>query len=73
MSRDERTESIEAVASAYRQRDAQGRIHPSAAWWDLAPEARERAFDLQTITREMERAMDAREWSGTVRAVLARL
>ena len=64
---------IESVTSAWRDRDASGRTVPTPAWWDLSPDARELAFEAQGATRELERAIDPRGFSGTVRAVLKRL
>jgi hypothetical protein len=64
---------VEATVSAYRERDGEGRIPPSPAWWDLPPEAREEAFSRQWVARAIERAVDPEAWSGTVRAVMARL
>ena len=64
---------IEATAGAWRDRNADRRLVPPPAWWDLPPEARETAFELQRRTRELERALDANGFSGTVRAVMARL
>ena len=64
---------VESTAHAWRERDANGRAVPPPAWWDLPSDARELAFDLQTKTRELERAVDPEGRSGTVRAVMARL
>lgn len=64
-----RDATIEAAITARRERDAEGRIVPPPAWWDLAPEAREELHRLQLVTRLMERAMSGA--SGTVRAVMA--
>lgn len=64
---------VEATAGAWRARDDNRRAVPPPAWWDLSPGARERAFDLQTRTREFERALDEDGFSGTVRAVVARI
>jgi hypothetical protein len=70
---DERDLLIESVTSAWRDRDASGRVVPPPAWWDLAPDDRLLAFDAQAETRELERARDDAGFSGTVRAVLERL
>ena len=72
MSADERA-LIEAAVSAHRPIDAEGRTLPSPAFMDLPPEAREIAADLQAATRELERALDERGWSGTVKAVMRRI
>jgi hypothetical protein len=61
---------IEAAATTYRERDAEGRIVPPPAWWDLSVEAREELFRRQTLSRMIERAADPAGRSGTVRAVL---
>jgi hypothetical protein len=63
---------IEAAVSAYRERDADGRIVPPPAWWDLSGEAREELFERQLLSRELERAAHPNGWSTTVSAVLAR-
>ena len=64
---------VESVTSAWRDRDPSGRPVPPPGWWDLSPDDRELAFDAQSATRELERAVDPRGWSGTVRAVLERV
>jgi hypothetical protein len=70
---DERDLLIEATTIARRERDGRGRLIAPPAWHDLPPDAREAAFDAQTRTRDLERAVDARGYSGTVRAVLERI
>ena len=37
---------IEAAITPYRERDAEGRIVPPPAWWDLPPEALDELFGL---------------------------
>ncbi|PYV11521.1 MAG: hypothetical protein DMG07_18960 [Acidobacteria bacterium] len=64
---------IEAAVSAFRERNAFGRILPASAWWDLAPEDREALFDRQLESRLLERAIDPDGLSSTARAVLERL
>lgn len=64
---------IEQAASAFRERNAWGRIVPAPAWWDLPPEARESVFQLQIESRIVERALQPDGRSTTVRAVLERL
>jgi len=64
---------VESVVSARRDRDVSGCAVPPPAWWDLSAGARELAFDAQAATRELERAIDPRGFSGTVRAVMERL
>lgn len=73
MNADDLTVLVESVATAWRERDANGRAVPPPAWWDLPPDAREVAFEAQTATRELERAVDREGLSGTVRAVMERL
>jgi hypothetical protein len=68
----ERDALIEALSSAYRERDAFGRIQPAPAWWDLSPEDREEAFECQLVSRNLERVVDPDGLSSTARAVLQR-
>lgn len=65
--------NIEAVCSAFRERTPEGRILAAPDWWDLSPEDREVAFRAQLSVRWLERIVDPRGHSGTVRAVLARI
>lgn len=62
---------IEAAITPYRERNAEGRILPPPAWWDLPPEALDELFAEQVLARELERAV--RGESGTVSAVMARV
>jgi len=64
---------IEATVSVYRTLDADGLSQAPPEWWDLSPESRVRAFEAQVMARALESAMDERGWSGTVRAVMARI
>ena len=64
---------VEAATTAYRERDATGRILPSPAFMDLPPEAREDVVTRQAWMREIERALHPRGWSGTVQAVMERI
>ena len=64
---------VEAAVTAHRERDAEGRIVPPPAWWDLPPEALDELFVQQVLSREIERALDPTGNSGTVQAVLARI
>jgi len=64
---------IEAAVPAYRERDAEGRLVPSPAWWDLSVEAREELFSRQLLSRVLEGAVDPAGRTATARAVLARL
>ncbi len=73
MSTPDRDALIEAAASAFRDRDASGRILPSPDWADLAPEDRDVLFDLQLASRRLESAAHPRGLSSTARAVLARI
>jgi len=64
---------VEAAVTAHRERDAEGRIVPPPAWWDLSPERREELFERQLMSRVIEKAADLGGWSSTVRAVLNRI
>ena len=64
---------IEQAVSAYRERDASGRILPSPAWWDLPPDSRQELFNRQLESRIIERALTPDGMSTTVRSVLERL
>ena len=73
MKDDPRDLLIEAAASAFRERDSRGRILPSPAWMDLAPDDRLAVFERQLESRVFERALDPQGRSTTVRCVLDRL
>jgi hypothetical protein len=62
----------EEAMSAFRERDAWGRILPSPAWMDLAPEGREALFGAQTMARRLEAAIDGDGMSTTVKVVTRR-
>ena len=64
---------IEAAVTPYRERDTDGRIVPSPAWWDLPPEALDELFVEQLLARDIERAVDPEGLSGTGKAVLGRI
>ena len=64
---------IEAALSPFREQDATGRILPHPAWFDLAPEQRERLFEAQMESRALERLMREDGMSATARMVAARL
>ena len=64
---------IEAATTPHRERDADGRIVPPPAWWDLPPEALDDLFVELVLAREIERALDDRGESGTVKAVMTRI
>lgn len=63
----------EAVVSPWRERDRLGRLVPPPEWWDLPGEALEDLYRRQLRARTLERSLDPRGRSGTVRAVMARL
>ena len=62
----------EEAMSAFRERDSWGRILPSSAWMDLAPEEREVLFGAQTMARRLEAALDGDGMSTTAKAVARR-
>ena len=63
----------EAILSPHRERDPEGRVVPPPEWWDLPPEAQDQVFREALAARLLEKEVDARGRSGTVRAVLAGL
>ena len=69
---DDRDALLEAAASAFRERAASGRILPSPAWADLAPDDRDALFELQLAARQVERALDPQGLSATAQVVLGR-
>ncbi|MBP1596228.1 MAG: uncharacterized protein H6Q05_1605 [Acidobacteria bacterium] len=73
MTRDREDILIEQAASAFRERNASGRIQPSPAWWDLAPADRDALFKVQLESRIIESALHPRGFSATIQAVLARI
>jgi hypothetical protein len=73
MKRDDRDLLIETATSAFRARDPEGRILPSPAWMDLAPEDRDELFERQLASRRAERVLDTSGLSTTARAVLSRI
>jgi hypothetical protein len=64
---------VEAAATAYRERDALGRILVSPAFLDLSPADRDTLFAEQLGSRIIERAVDPAGLSSTAHSVLARL
>jgi hypothetical protein len=70
---EERDALIEATLTAFRERDASGRILPSPAWMDLPPADREAAFDAQVAARRLEAALDDDGRNATVRVVAERI
>lgn len=69
----EREILIESAVSAHRESDREGNLQAPPSWWDLPADAREELFELQVVTRELERGVDPHGLSGTVRAVLGRI
>ena len=69
---DDRDALLEAAASAFRERTASGRILPSPAWADLAPDDRAALFELQLVARQVERTLDPQGLSATAQVVLGR-
>jgi len=64
---------LEAATTVRREQDLAGRLIPPPAWWDLAPAALDELFRRQVFAREVERAVDSRGRSGTVKAVMSKL
>ncbi len=64
---------ISQALSAHRERDAEGRIVPNAAWLDLDDAGRDALFDAALAQRKLERALDSDGLSSTARAVLQRI
>ena len=73
MSEREQDVLVESCVTAFRERDAEGRLTPPAAWWDLPPEALDELYAQQLLAREIERALDPQGLSATARAVLTRI
>lgn len=71
--RPERDALIEGVASAWRPRDAYGRIQSHPAWHDLDESGRIDAYETTLVERLLESTLDARGLSATGRAVLGRI
>ena len=69
----EREALIEAVAGAWRPRDAEGTILAHPAWHDLDEAARAEAFEVALAERWMEATLDAGGLSATARLVLGRI
>ena len=64
---------VEQTASAFRARDAEGRVEAPPAWHDLDEAGRVEAFELAAKLRRLEAALDPEGLSTTARAVLARI
>lgn len=73
MSDEQHDALVEAAVTPYRDGDAEGRLVPPPAWWDLSPAARDDLYRLQLAARAMERALDEQGQSGTIKAVLRRI
>ncbi len=73
MSIEPKEQLIERAVSSFRERDSNGLIRPSPAWWDLTPADREALFHRQIESRMLERALDPDGISSTTRAVLSRI
>jgi hypothetical protein len=69
----ERDALIAAAQSAFRARDAEGRVLVDPAWLDLDEAGRIEAFDATGALRRLEAAADPSGLSATARAVLARI
>lgn len=69
----EREQLIAEATSAFRSRDAQGRVVESPAWMDLDEAGRVEAHQRTLELRALERAASPDDRSSTVRAVLARI
>lgn len=64
---------LEAATTAHRERDAEGRLVPPPAWYDLPADALPALHARQVFAREVERQLDPGGFSATARAVLTRL
>jgi hypothetical protein len=64
---------VAAASSAFRARDAEGRVQVDPAWLDLDEAGRVEAFDATESLRRLEAAADPDGLSATARAVLARI
>ncbi len=71
--RSERESLVEAAASAWRPRDADGAVRSHPAWHDLDEEGRREAFEVARQMRRLEAAADPQGLSATARALLARI
>lgn len=64
---------VEAVAGAWRERDAYGVVRSHPAWHDLDAKGRDAAWARAAQSRKIEAALDPDGLSSTVRALLARI
>ena len=67
----DQTVLIEAAASAFRARGADGSIRASPAWFDLDVEGRCKVVEVSRQMRMIEAAADPDGLSSTAKAVLA--
>ncbi len=70
---DDREAQEEQAASAVRSRDPRGRFSSSAAWHDLDPAGRRRAYEAAVQWRRIEAALDPDGLSAAARSVLRHL
>ncbi len=64
---------LEAVAGAWRERDAYGAVRSHPAWHDLDAQGRDAAWARAAQSRKLEAALDPDGLSTTVRALLSRI
>jgi hypothetical protein len=64
---------LEAVAGAWRARDAYGAVRSHPAWHDLDARGRDEAWARAAQSRQIEAALDPDGLSTTVRALLSRI
>ena len=64
---------LEAVAGAWRARDAYGAVRSHPAWHDLDEAGKREAFEATVLVRKLEAAIDVEGQSSTVHAVLRRI
>jgi hypothetical protein len=73
MTDEERSALVEQAAAAWRPTAIDGTIRSHPAWHDLDERGRREAFELATITRKLEAALDEGGLSTTAKAVLAKI
>jgi len=71
--RRERDALVAAATTAFRARDASGRVLTDPAWLDLDEDGRREAFEAAAALRALEAALDPGGLSTSARAVLARI
>jgi hypothetical protein len=64
---------VEATAAAWRPVNVGGGVSSHPAWHDLDAAGRRDAFEVATLSRRFEAALDPEGLSSTARAVLARI